>query len=98
MGLVSKGYYNFVKGLFNGNKNAANNLRSAIIDAENSFAGTDGKDLKEPILYLFSELNEELKVKGTPFQQRNIDNSNKLAVYNEKIQINIVIIKEIYGN
>ena len=98
MGLVSKGYYNFVKSLFNGNKNAANNLRSAIIDAENSFAGTDGKDLKEPILYLFSELNEELKVKGTPFQQRNIDNSNKLAVYNEKIQINIVIIKEIYGN
>ena len=85
LGSVSKGYYNFVKGLFNGNKNAANNLRSAIIDAESSFEGTDGKDSKELILYLFSELNDELNVKGTSFKQTNIDKSNKLAVYNEKI-------------
>ena len=86
LGLVSKGYFNFVKGLFNGNKSAANNLRSAIINAESSFAGNDGKDSKDLILYLFSELNEELKTKGTPFRQLNIDRSNKLAVYNEKIQ------------
>ena len=93
LGPVSKGYYNFIRGLFNGNKSAANNLRLAIIDAESSFGGTGGKDSKELILYLFSELNEELKVKGTPFQQMNIDKSNKLAVYNEKIQID-----KMYGN
>lgn len=86
LGLVSKGYYNFVKGMFNGNKSAAINLRSAIIKAESSFAGNDGKDSKDLILYLFSELNEELKTKSTPFQQLNIDRSNKLAVYKEKIQ------------
>jgi ubiquitin C-terminal hydrolase len=93
LGPVSKGYYNFIRGLFNGNKSAANSLRSAIIDAESSFAGTGGKDSKELILYLFSELNEELKVKGTHFQQMNIDKSNKLAVYNEKMQLD-----KMYGN
>ena len=86
LGLVSNGYYNFVKGMFNGNKSAANDLRSAIINAESSFAGNGGKDSKELILYLFSELNEELKTKGASFQQLQIDRSNKLDVYKEKIQ------------
>ena len=86
LGLVSKAYFNFIKGLFNGNKSAANNLRSEIINAESSFAGNDGKDSKDLILYLFSELNEELKPKGVSFHQLNIDRSNKLAVYQEKIQ------------
>ena len=37
LGLVSKGYYDFVQGLFNGNKNAAKNSKSAIITSDDFF-------------------------------------------------------------
>ena len=52
LGLVSKGYYDFVQGLFNGNKNAAKNSKSAIITSYDSFAAFDGKDSKDFIIFL----------------------------------------------
>jgi ubiquitin C-terminal hydrolase len=90
LGLVSKGYYDFIHGLFNGNKNAAKNLRSAIIKTDDSFAGKGGKDSKDLIIFLLSELHEELSENDTPLQKlenRIIDKSNKLAVYQEKIDL-----------
>ena len=90
LGLVSKWYYDFVQGLFNANKNAAKSLKSAIITSDDSFAGNDGKDSEDFIIFLYSELLEELKENGVSFQKCNdtiVDTSDKLAVYREKINL-----------
>ena len=90
LGQVSKGYYDFVQGLFNGNKNAAKNSKSAIITSDDSFAGNDGKDSKDFIIFLLSELHEELKENDVSFQKCNdtvVDTSDKFAVYREKLNL-----------
>ena len=91
LGLVSKGYYNFVHDLFNGNKSAAKNLRTALITTENYFDGREGKDSKDLIIFLLSELHEELKENDFSLQKLNnsskVDTSNKFAVYKEKIEL-----------
>ena len=76
--------------MFNANKNAANNLKSAIITSDDSFAGNDGKDSEDFIIFLYSELLEELKENNVSFQKCNdtiVDTSDKLAVYREKINL-----------
>lgn len=90
LGQISKGYYDFIQGLFNGNKNAAKNLKSAIITSDDSFAGNDGKDSKDLIIFLLSELHEDLKENDVSFQKLNniiVDTSDKLAVYREKLNL-----------
>ena len=97
LGLVSKGYYDFIKGLNSGNKYAAENLLKAIIATDNSFNGTEGKDSKDLFILILSQLHEELldknyyyineKFSKIQFQEikkknyKTINNHDKLEVF-----------------
>ena len=89
LGLVSKAYYDFVKGLNSGNEYAAKNFKDALIYTDPSFNGKEGKDSKDLAIFILSELNEELKENENSLfvLNENVNKYNKLEVYKEKIDL-----------
>lgn len=105
LGLVSKAYYDFVKGLYSGNEYSAKNFKDALIYTDPSFDGKEGKDSKDLALFILSELNEELKENENSLMvlNKNVDKYNKIEVYNEKINLikfnkNNTIISDLFNH
>ena len=53
LGLISKAYYDFVRGLYSGNEYAAKNFKEALIYTDPSFEGKEGKDSKDLALFIY---------------------------------------------
>jgi ubiquitin C-terminal hydrolase len=87
LGLVSKGYYDFVHGLNSGDQNAAYNFKNALLYTNNAFAG-GGKDSKDLALFILLELHDELKngEQSIICKMKEEDNYKMLTVYEEKIK------------
>lgn len=88
LGLISKGYYDFVHGLNSGDQNAAQNFKNALMLTNNAFSGDNGKDSKDLVLFILFELHEELKndEPSIIFNMEEEDNHKMLTVYEEKIK------------
>lgn len=81
---ISKGYADFVEGLCKGNKYAAQNFKKAMIEKDNIFYGTEGKDSKDVAMLILAEIHNELK--------KNKD--NEIISLNKKV--NHYILKDVY--
>jgi ubiquitin carboxyl-terminal hydrolase 2/21 len=87
---ISKGYLDFVEGLSKGNKYAAQNFKKVMIEKDNIFYGTEGKDSKDVALLILTEIHNELKKN----KDNEIINLNKKVnhyilgdVYDEKLEL-----------
>lgn len=89
LGLVSKAYYNFVKGLHSGNEYAAKDFKDALIYTDPSFEGNEGKDSKDLAFFILSELNEELKENENSISvlNKSVNQYDKIEVYKEKLNL-----------
>ena len=89
LGLISKAYYEFIVGLYNGNENAAKNFKDALLYTDPSFKGNEGKDSKDLALFILTELHEELKENENSIllSNKNVNKYDKFAVYREKIDL-----------
>ena len=83
---ISNGYYELVKGLSSGNTYAATKFRNALMKADDTFIGTEGKDSKDVAVLLLSEIDYELqdKKKVNNNYNANLDHTNLFKVYEEK--------------
>lgn len=104
LGPISKGYYKLVKGLGSGNILAANELKKAIRKIDSIFIGTEGKDSKDVVKLLLSELHEELlelleKEDSMVDIKKNVNEFNLNEVYNYFLKNNKdeTIIKKIFS-
>lgn len=88
-GLVSHGYYDFVKRLNSGDIYAAKNFKEALITTDKSFSGNGGKDSKDLAIFILSELHEELKENESSvlYYDKSCNRNNKLDVYKEKLNL-----------
>lgn len=89
-GPISRGYFDFVKGLSNGNKDAAQNFKKAIVEMDNMFYGSGGNDSKDVAVLILSEIHSELKPnKGDEKIKldRYVDNYILKDVYEEKLEL-----------
>jgi len=90
LGIMSKGYYNFVNNLFLGCNNPAQNFKDAVMFIDKSFIGTEGKDSKDLAILTLSEINQELKKNNNSILYSNEIESNpynKISVYEEKLAL-----------
>ena len=90
LGLISKGYYDFVKGLTSGNKGAAKNFNEAIIKNDDIFDDKGGNDSKDVAMLILSELHNELKPNEDIEKiklERKVNYYDINDVYNEKMEL-----------
>ena len=94
-GLISKGYYELVKGLYNGETKAAMKFKEAMMIVDDTFIGNEGKDSKDVAILILTELHSELKENDNSilYYDNNVNTYDKLSVYREKIKLD-----EINGN
>ena len=90
LGPISRGYFDFIRSLSSGNKNAAKNFKQAMIKMDDIFFGTEGNDSKDVALLILSELHYELK-KNKKDEiiklNRKVNNYELKEVYREKIDL-----------
>ena len=85
LGLVTKGYYELVNGLSKGNSYAAKTFKKAMIEVDDTFYGSEGKDSKDVAILLLDELQNELKENEDSilYLEQNVNHFNLLDVYKE---------------
>ena len=85
LGLIAKGYYELVNGLSKGNSYAAETFKKAMIEVDNTFYGSEGKDSKDVAILLLDELQNELKENKDSilYLEQNVNHFNLLDVYKE---------------
>ena len=86
LGLISKGYYELVNGLSKGNSYAARTFKNAMIEVDDTFYGSEGKDSKDVAILLLDELQNELKENEDSilYLEQNVNHFNLSDVYKEK--------------
>jgi ubiquitin carboxyl-terminal hydrolase 2/21 len=89
LGILSRGYYDFVNLLFSGNIYAAQNFKKAMIETDNSLFGNEGKDSKDLAILILSEIHQELKKNCSMLYDDKIESNpyDKLSVYKEKLSL-----------
>jgi hypothetical protein len=89
LGLISKGYYKFIKGISSGNVKAAFSFKEAMIAADSSFIGSEGKDSKDVAILILSEIHEELKENDKSLLNANqkVNYQDEVSVFEEKINL-----------
>lgn len=88
LGLLSKGYYELIKGLSTGNTYAAKEFKEAMMKIDESFIGNEGKDSKDVAILLLSELQNELQENEDSILNidKNVNFYNKIDVYKDKME------------
>jgi ubiquitin C-terminal hydrolase len=93
LGPISKGYFDFIKGLSSGDNDAAQNFKKAMIKMDNIFFGNEGNDSKDVAVLILSELHNELK-KNKKDEiirlDRKVDNNDLNEVYKEKKELDTI--------
>ena len=86
LGLIAKGYYELVNGLSKGNSYAARTFKNAMIEVDDTFYGSEGKDSKDVAILLLDELQNELKENEDSilYLEQNVNHFNLSDVYKEK--------------
>lgn len=86
---ISNGYYEFVKGLSSGNTHAASKFKKALMEADDTFIGKDGKDSKDVAVLLLSAINDELQGENKEIfnTNSNLDHSNLKKMYEETLKM-----------
>ena len=90
LGPISKGYFDFIKRLSSGDKDAAQNFKEAMIKMDNIFYGTDGNDSKDVAVLILSELQNELKQNKNDEiikLDRKVNNFDLNDVYKERMEL-----------
>lgn len=89
LGILSKGYYYFVKKKYSGDLSAAQNFKEALIKTDKSFFGNEGKDSKDLAILILSEMHQELKNNCSMLYNSNFESNinDKLSVYEEKLEL-----------
>jgi ubiquitin C-terminal hydrolase len=93
LGPISKGYFDFIKGLSSENKDAAQNFKKAMIKMDDIFFGTEGNDSKDVAILILSELHKELKKDKNDELinlDRKVNNYDLNDVYKEKKELDII--------
>ena len=86
---ISNGYYELVKGLSSGNTHAANKFKKAMMEADDTFIGKEGKDSKDVAILLLSAINDELQGENKEIlnTNSNLDHSNLKKIYDETLKM-----------
>ena len=86
LGPISNGYYELVKGLSTDNSRAACAFKNAMMEVDDTFIGSEGKDSKDVAILILTEMHNELKENENSllYGDKTVNPYNKSEVYNEK--------------
>lgn len=91
LGPISKGYFDLIKGLSSGNKDASQSFKKAMIEMDDIFYGNEGKDSKDVAILILSELHNELKPNKKDeiikLENKTVNNFDIKDVYDEKLEL-----------